>query len=476
MEAGATLVVAGTEFSNIGAVVVDGGTLLVDGGGVDGGQGDTPPAGGAIVIADGGYAAFGDAVSDQTVQFSGTGTLALALADVARVEILGFTMGSKILIPSVADGDTLLRQLTFVGVPEHEAPTVVATATGAEIALEAVMPCFVRGTGILTPLGYVPVERLQPGQMVVTASGAVRPVRWVGARTLDIAAHKRPEAVRPVRVLAGAFGPDVPLRPVRLSPDHALLLRGVLVPVKLLVNAATVLREADCQAVTYWHVELDRHDVLLAENLPAESYIDTGNRGMFESGSGVARASPVFGRGKQWDARAYAPLCLGGTLLREIRAGLRARAYVMGYQARTLTDVALWVGGHRYGPVRGRVERPVFMLPVPHEELVAVRSAKFVPAAFAESEAEDGDDYRALGDRDQPDEAGADEMMAARQVAAWPACIPRAARDVADWTDGNAVIAVPAAVRASGAGDRGVADGVGEGKLAAGRCPAPAGA
>ncbi len=457
VNAGATLAVEGTEFSNIGAVVVDGGTLLVQGGGVDGGQGDPTPdgatpdgatpdgaaPGGAIVIADGGYVAFGDAVTDQTVRFSGTGTLALAdVADAARIEILGFTLGSKIMIPSVAAGATLLRNVTFVGVPEHEAPMVVATGAGAEILLEPVMPCLARGTGILTPLGYVPVETLRPGQMVVTARGAVRPVRWVGARTLDIAAHTRPEAVRPVRVLAGALAPDVPVRPVRLSPDHALLLRGVLVPVKLLVNEATVLREADCQAVTYWHVELDRHDMLLAENLPVESYLDTGNRAMFERCSGVVRANPVFGRGRQWDARAYAPLCLGGPVLRDIRAALRAQAYVTGYRTRTLTDVALWVGGHRYGPVRGRVERPVFALPVPHDGLVAVRSPRFVPAAFSDGEAED--DFRVLGVAISRVRLGR-RVVAAREVAV-SGLHARGARDTADWTDGNAVIAVPAEV------------------------------
>ena len=33
--------------------------------------------------------------------------------------------------------------------------------------------------------------------------------------------------------------------------------------------------------VTYYHHELARHGVVLAEGLPCESYLDTGNRGFF---------------------------------------------------------------------------------------------------------------------------------------------------------------------------------------------------
>jgi hypothetical protein len=41
----------------------------------------------------------------------------------------------------------------------------------------------------------------------------------------------------------------------------------------------------------YVHVELDRHDILLAEGLPAESYLDTGNRAAFGTQGGVRRTA-----------------------------------------------------------------------------------------------------------------------------------------------------------------------------------------
>jgi hypothetical protein len=91
-----------------------------------------------------------------------------------------------------------------------------------------------------------------------------------------------------VRVVAGAFGGGLPGRDLWLSPDHAVLVGEVLIPIRYLVNGATIVQVA-VDAVTYWHVELERHEVIVAEGLPCESYLDTGNRGAFEPG-GVAAA------------------------------------------------------------------------------------------------------------------------------------------------------------------------------------------
>jgi hypothetical protein len=340
---------------------------------------------------------------------------------------------------------TALKTLTFETLPDHTAPIAIPTAQGAEILLEPVPPCFARGTCLLTPSGYVRVEVLKPGDPIVTSAGDIRAVRWVGLRTLDIATHTRPDAVRPIRILPGAFAPNVPARPVRLSPDHALFLRGRLVPVKLLVNGATILREYACQAVTYHHVELDRHDILLADNLPVESYLDTGNRNMFATTSGIPRANPFFGRGRQWDASAYADLCLSGAILKEIRQSIHDRALELGYQTRTLTDIALWSDGQKYLPVAGHATRPVFRLPGLHSSRVGIRSARFVPAEMPAMHAAE-DDYRTLGIAISRIRVGLQPVPAARIAVS--GFHTRAPGETADWTDGYGVIEVPSDVRA----------------------------
>jgi V8-like Glu-specific endopeptidase len=149
------------------------------------------------------------------------------------------------------------------------------------------LPCFRQGTAIATPSGERPVESLAAGDLVLTASGAARPVIWMGHRRVDCRSHARPQVVWPVRIQAGAFRPGQPHRDLFLSPDHAVSVDGVLIPIRCLVNGRTIVQQA-CPSVTYWHVELDRHDVLLAEGMPCESFLDTGNRRTLVTGQAVA--------------------------------------------------------------------------------------------------------------------------------------------------------------------------------------------
>jgi uncharacterized repeat protein (TIGR03803 family) len=197
------------------------------------------------------------------------------------------------------------------------------TDTGFQVA------CYRRGTRIATPLGERAVETLAPGDLVLTESGEARPIAWVGHRRVDCRRHPRPWDVWPVRVHAGAIGPRAPRCDLWLSPDHAVFIDGVLIPVRYLINGATVVQETAAR-VSYWHVELDCHDVLLAEGLPCESYLDTGNRAAFANGGGAAQLHPDFAL-RVWQAKGCAPLAVGGPRLLAAQQRLLARAGVLGH-------------------------------------------------------------------------------------------------------------------------------------------------
>jgi hypothetical protein len=201
--------------------------------------------------------------------------------------------------------------------------------------------CFVEGTRIETHRGLVPVEQLRLGDRVRTlVGGSAAPVIWTGRRDVVCGAFDDPARCWPVRVAAGAFGPAMPLRDVYLSPDHAVFVAGVLVPIRCLLNDATIAVQPRPR-VTYWHVELPAHDVLLADGLPAESYLDTGNRGSFEAccpAAGAGRPVPAalledggWMAGRAWSARACAPLVLDPAALGDIRPRLHARALALGF-------------------------------------------------------------------------------------------------------------------------------------------------
>ena len=104
--------------------------------------------------------------------------------------------------------------------------------------------CFMRGTMIRTPEGESPVEALKCGDLVMTTDGRAMPVRWIGRQTVS-SIFGDPLRFRPIRIKAGALGEGVPARDLLLSPDHAILLEGVLVQAGALVNGTSIVREKD---------------------------------------------------------------------------------------------------------------------------------------------------------------------------------------------------------------------------------------
>ena len=172
-------------------------------------------------------------------------------------------------------------------------------ATGATGAIGATgAPCYASGTSIRTLRGNVAVEHLVVGEHVVTASGEARAIRWIGHRTTECRRHPRPTEVMPVRIAAHALGANKPARDLVVSPGHAIcldVLGEILIPASSLVNDTTIV-QLDVERVTYWHVELDSHDLLVAENVAAESYLEMDNRGFFADAAAVLLHAKPDGR------------------------------------------------------------------------------------------------------------------------------------------------------------------------------------
>jgi hypothetical protein len=170
----------------------------------------------------------------------------------------------------------------------------VFTSNGALTPFFLPPLCFCAGTLIETPTGEVEVERLVAGDMVVTHSGAARRVAWVGRGQVMVTRGRR-SAATPVIVRKGALADNVPYADLRVTKAHAFLVGDVLIPVEFLVNHRTILWDDQAQEVTIYHVELETHDVLVANGAPAESYRDDGNRWLFQnanSGWGLPPQEP----------------------------------------------------------------------------------------------------------------------------------------------------------------------------------------
>jgi hypothetical protein len=189
--------------------------------------------------------------------------------------------------------------------------------------------CFAQGTRILTAAGPVAVEALRPGMQVRSAFGGQREIIWIGHRYVDCTKHPRPKTVWPIEIEAGAFGRGLPTANLRVSPDHAIYLNQVLIPVRFLVNGMTI-RQVPVDQVTYYHVELPRHDVLFAEDLPTESYLDIGDRSNFSGSIPVGLfpdfSTPAPNLAAVWEAAGCAPLVVHGPELEAARAMLNSLA------------------------------------------------------------------------------------------------------------------------------------------------------
>jgi hypothetical protein len=191
------------------------------------------------------------------------------------------------------------------------------------------------------------VSSLESGDLVITHAGAIKPVSWVGRRRLERNGAPWSPDVVPVRVARSALGENTPQRDLYLSPAHAVYVDGLLVTVASLINGRTIARCGfDADVIEYFHIELDRHDIILAEGLAAETFPPSADHSQFDNG---AEYETIFGpqrecppcvpqidlSGRRWQLAsrlrsAIAPLVDRRTPFDRLRDAIEDRAERMG--------------------------------------------------------------------------------------------------------------------------------------------------
>ncbi len=360
--------------------------------------------------------------------FAATDTIDLGGVAHASTDSVSLTTGNTLQVTDAIGtfNFVLAPSDSFTGRYFHLATD--SLGTGTAITVDTTAPCFASGTRIATARGPVAVEDLAVGDQALTATGGAARIAWIGHRRVDARRHRRPQDVSPVRVRAGAFAPGVPAADLRLSPDHAVHLEtedgGVLTPIRYLLNGASIVQE-EVAEITYWHVELEAHGLLLAEGLSCESYLDTGNRAAFAGGGAIA-AHPDFARAV-WDAQGCRPLALDGPVVRAARRRLLSRAIATGHARTTDPGFAVIADGTAL-PATAAGDWLLFDLPAGTRTL-RLASRHWIPAEHRP----DSTDTRRLGVAVRALEL--DGVPVAPTGAGWHAAEP----DV-QWTDGNAVL------------------------------------
>jgi len=164
-----------------------------------------------------------------------------------------------------------------------ESTLIVSAQSSSSSYVSALNPiCFTRGTHIQIGEQSKPVETLSISNQISTTKASAA-VKWIGyqRRTPEFAAF---QDYLPVKISAGALDENLPLRDLYLSPDHAVLVDGHLIHAKALVNGKTIVQMTEWEGdIEYYHIETEAHEIIYAEGVPCETFIDNVSREQFDN-------------------------------------------------------------------------------------------------------------------------------------------------------------------------------------------------
>ncbi len=275
-----------------GTDVQSGGHEYVESGGI---AANTTLAGGTLVADTGGTLTGG-------ITFTGAGgVLMLDSTAMPGAVISGFAPGDEIDLAQIPYSTGESVSVTSPGIVTISAGGTsygldIAGATLGDpnfqlgpdtaetgLALTEAAACFCAGTRIATLHGELPVQHLAIGDLVKTLHAGPRQIKWIGRRRYHGRFIAGNHLALPICIKAGAIADHIPARDLFVSPGHAILVHGALIPAWRLINAVSITQAAAVELVEYFHIELQSHDIIFAENCPSETFHDENFRNRFEN-------------------------------------------------------------------------------------------------------------------------------------------------------------------------------------------------
>jgi hypothetical protein len=155
------------------------------------------------------------------------------------------------------------------------------------------IPCYLKGTKIMTEKGYIAIEYLKENDKIVSFGNidneqnvqknsrpTSKPITWIS----NFTANKLTSNSYPICIKAHAFGVNTPFQDLYVSPNHRILQGNSIVNAEDLINGRTIFQDRTHTSATYYHLELDTHSVIKANGLLAESFVDIyGSKKIFKT-------------------------------------------------------------------------------------------------------------------------------------------------------------------------------------------------
>ncbi|MDQ1900705.1 Hint domain-containing protein [Paracoccus sp. WLY502] len=202
------------------------------------------------------------------------------------------------------NGIDALRAVKILSADPYPQNTYVATISFRPTIHDLPVTCFTAGTLIATPFGDRRVEEIGPGDLVMTRDNGPRPVRWTGRRHVGATEMAERPALCPIRIAAGALGPNVPAQDLLVSQQHRILVRSaiaarmfeaqeLLIAAKHLTGIEGIDIVTDAPGVTYVHLMFDAHEILVSNGAETES-LYPGPQALLALGDAAAEIFILF--------------------------------------------------------------------------------------------------------------------------------------------------------------------------------------
>ncbi|MCW2267152.1 autotransporter passenger strand-loop-strand repeat protein [Gluconobacter cerinus] len=353
--------------------VLSGGSINIESGGVIGSR---------LTVSSGGTAVMNGTAGSGIVNLAGDGaSLIISGTTMPTNTISGWSPTDTIELASIPQASVTSVTTTSTGITFYTTGGTYslnvpgASSYGYTLSSDSnggliYTTCFAEGTSLMTPDGEATVETLVPGTLVMTPKGAM-PVKWLGHRSITVSSQPVPEDNWLVRIREGALANGVPSRDLLVTQEHCMVFEGKLVPARMLVNGASILIDRTINSYTYYHVELDSHEAVWAENALTESYLDTGNRDQFDNHT----VTTLFGGSRKMGGSTTLPLETSRAFVEPIHAAIAARATSAAPQPELTTDPDLHLitnFGEIIRPLRQANDRVMFMIPANVESVSLV--------------------------------------------------------------------------------------------------------